>query len=205
MKCLVVSLFAIAVVASSVYALDLPDPACCTSTLDSTMRVLLVPDANGNPHAEFEVTIINFLNCDEPIVGAVVDVLIGGQVDGKVRLCDAATLHEITDENGVARFNISGGGCFKDQFAVQIRANGIEIRRYDAVVSPDYTGWDNDGIAGRSSLSMTPEDLAAFATAYQGGSGSASCHDYDNNGLTDPPDLAVFVSAYGGGGTYCDP
>ena len=48
---------------------------------------------------------------------------------------------------------------------------------------------------------MTPVDLAAFATAYQGGQGPVSCHDYDNSGTTDPGDLAVFVSAFGGGAT----
>jgi hypothetical protein len=85
-----------------------------------------------------------------------------------------------------------------------IRANGVTIREYDAVMSPDYAGWDNVGLPDRSDLAMTPVDLAAFATAYQGGQGPASCHDYDNNGTTGPADLSVFVSAFGGGSTACD-
>ena len=183
---------------------DLPDPSCCRCSLDGSMRLLMVPDENGNPNAAFSVTIINY-DCETPLPNVFVEVIIGGQAEGKTRLCDGASTTGVTDENGFVSFNIAGGGCFKEHYAVTIRANGVVIRQYEAVVSPDYAGWDNAGIPGRSSLSMSPVDLAAFATAYHGGTGAASCHDYDNNGVTGPGDLAVFASAYDGGGTSCLP
>jgi hypothetical protein len=205
MKCLCVSLCLLLFIAVTPYARDLPDPACVQCSLDPVERLLLIPDESGNLHAEFSVTVIDMWDCTTPIVGAVVEVLIGGQAGGMTRLCSGASTIGITDENGYVTFNVAGGGCYKGISAVQIRANGVTIREYYAIVSPDYAGWDNEGIPGRSDLAMTPVDLAAFAAAYQGGEGPASCHDYDNNGATDPPDLAVFVSAFGGGATFCTP
>ncbi len=183
---------------------DFPDPTCCIVTLDETERLLMVPDWDGNPHSMFSVRAINMYNCETPLTNAVVEVLVGGQVNQKTAICEGYLGHiGITDDEGWVHFDIPGGGCVKGEAAIVIRLNGIEIRRYDAVVSPDYAGWDNTGEPNRWSHTVDPADLAAFVTAYQGGAGSASCHDYDNNGTVGPPDLAVFVSAYKGGSASC--
>lgn len=189
---------------TSANADDLPDPSCCIVTLDETERLLLVPDWGGNPHSRFSVQAINMYNCETPVVNAVVEVVIYSNVDQRTSICDGYLgLVGITDDEGWAHFDVPGGGCAKGETVVVIRINGIDIRQYDAIVSPDYTGWDNIGEPNRWSHTIDPADLAAFVAAYQGGAGPASCHDYDNNGIVDPPDLTVFVSAYKGGSASC--
>ena len=119
-------------------------------TLDPIERLLLVPDESGNPYAEFSVTVIDMWDCTTPIPNVFVEVLIGGQVDGKVRLCDQASTVGITDENGFVEFYIAGGGCIKEPWVVEIRANGVTIRQYGAVMSPDYAGWDKGGLSAEA-------------------------------------------------------
>ena len=141
---------------------------------------------------------------NQPVNNAVVEVLIGGQAQGYVGICPNQTLVDNTNEEGEVCFNLAGGGCLKHyQDAVVIRANGVVIREYDAIMSADYTGWDDNGIPDRWDHLVSPPDLAAFVTAYQGGVGPASCHDYDNNEGTGPTDLAVFMEAYKGGTNHC--
>ena len=141
---------------------------------------------------------------NQPINNAVVEILIGGLADGYVGICPDQTLVANTNADGEVCFNIAGGGCYKHHpDAVVIRANGIPIREYAHVMSSDYAGWDDDGIPGRWDHQVNPQDLAAFAAAYQGGNGPRSCHDYDNSLVTDPADLAVFVEAYKGGQNRC--
>ncbi len=186
-------------------AADLPDP-CCSTSIDGTGRLLLIPDEDGtdpHPAASFWVIVRNG-DCI-PIQNAVVEVLIGGQADGKVRLCGSAVTVGTTDADGYVEFNIPGGGCYKGEAAGIIRANGVTIRHFYAVVSPDYAGSDNEGIAGYWSLSINPSDLAGFVLAYQGGVGPTSCHDYSNDGTVGPGDLATFVSAWSGGTRSCTP
>jgi hypothetical protein len=182
-----------------------PDPPCMRTSLDEVGRLLMVPDGSGELDGPGYFT-VTFLrpDCETPIAGAVIEVLVNGMADERTRPCDLWDAVKNTDENGTAAFRMLGGGCYKGEAAVVIRGNGVEMRRFDAVMSPDYAGWDNQGLAGRSDLAMTPVDLAAFIAAYRGGIGSASCHDYDNNGTTDPSDLAVFCKAYAGGSTSCD-
>lgn len=194
------------VVSAGPGAADLPDPTCIICSLDQTERLLLIPDENGVPQGEFTMIVRNMWGgCEPPIADAIVEVLIGGQAQGKTRLCGSAVYTGRTDENGFVRMNVTGGGCYKGANAVVIRVNGVEVRAYQVVVSPDYAGWDNQGQPNRSSLSVSLADLAAFVMAYQGGTGGASCHDYDNNGRMDPGDLAVFAAAYQGGIRACAP
>lgn len=194
------------VVSAEVAVAETPPIPCVECSLDSTERLLLIPDNDGadpHPAASFTVTVKNF-DC-VPIPNAIVEVLIGGLQDGRTRLCGDAQTTGVTDANGFVRLNIAGGGCYRGMNAVVIRANGVVIRIYSAVMSPDYAGWDFNGTPGRSSLTITPVDLAAFVMAYRGGVGAPSCHNYNNDGVTDPTDLAVFASAYSGGTRFCTP
>lgn len=141
---------------------------------------------------------------NDPVPDVLVEIIIDGLPTGRVGLCSNQDLDKYTDHDGVACFNIAGGGCYKHEpDAVVIRANGVWIRDFDAVMSSDYEGRGDHGEAGKWDLQVNPGDLAAFVFAYQGGNGPASCHDYNNNGSTDPPDLAVFVEAYKGGANFC--
>lgn len=185
---------------------DVPDPLCVSTTLDVTQRLLLIPDLDGSaPHAagSFTVTLKNY-DC-VPIGNAIVEVFVGGLAQGRTKLCGAAVTRGTTDANGVAEFNIPGGGCYKGAGALVIRANGVEVRNFSCVVSPDYAGSDDQGIAGRWSLSVTAADFAAFGQAWNGGTGGASCHDYNNNGAMDAADLSVFGQIWLGGARSCSP
>ena len=177
---------------------------CCSTSLDATERLLLVPDMNGadpHPMASFTVTVRNE-DC-VPIANATVQVTIGGLVDGRTRLCGVSVTTGTTNSLGEVRMNIAGGGCYRGQSAVSIRANGVEIRNFGAVLSPDYAGWDNDGIAGRSDLRVTVLDFASFAQAFH--VGGPSCHDYNNNQNMDASDFSVFGQIWSGGTRGCDP
>ena len=181
---------------------DVPDVPCVTTTLDASQRLLMIPDNDGNDPSVFGTFTVTIKNsaCN-PINNAVVEVLLGGGT--KTRLCAGAVTTRYTDAAGVATFNIAGGGCFKGVNAVVIRANGVIVREFRAVMSPDYAAWDNAGIADRWSLSITVVDFAAFATAVH--NGGASCHDYDNNGTTGAADVSVFGQVWMGGTRRCSP
>lgn len=205
MKRLLISVCALALIAGAAYA-DVPDPTNCTCSLDGVGRLLVIP-GGGTPWGpvgagNFCVNVRNA--ADGPINNAVVEVLVGGQAGNYVGICSGQVLVANTDVAGDVCFNIAGGGCYKGQAdACVIRANGVTIRTYQNVMSPDYTNYDNVGVPGRWTLTVGPTDLASFVTAYAGGTGPASCHDYDNNATTGPTDLAVFTASYFGGTGYC--
>lgn len=183
---------------------DVPDPSNCSSSLDDTGRLYMCPDGLGDcPAADFTVTVRNAAN--DVIANAVVEVLVGGQVDGYTVICSNQELTKNTNASGVVSFNVAGGGCYKTAGAAVIRANGVEIRSYDVVVSADYASSDNGNTPNRGDYDVDPIDLGAFVAAYQGGVGGPSCHDYNNDAGTDPIDLGTFVAAYKGGINFCNP
>jgi len=128
---------------------------------------------------------------------------IGGISDNKVVLCSGAITTRTTDATGMVSFNIPGGGCYKGTGAFTIRANGVAIREYTSVESPDYAQFDNDGIAGRWSKSITAADFSAFGQAWQGGTGPASCHDYDGNNAMNAGDFSIFGAVWDQGLRNC--
>jgi hypothetical protein len=173
--------------------------------LDDTGRLLLCPDGLGDcPSADFSVTVRNAAG--NPVENAVVEILVGCQVSGEIELCENQTLGGTTNADGKVWFNIGGGGCCWGSGVIEIRANGMTIRSFDKIMSPDYefSGVYVGQPAG-GDLTVDPVDLSAFVGAYQGGLGPTSCHDYDNSGETDPVDLGTFVVAYRGGLNFCDP
>lgn len=201
MKRIFIACCVLALAATAAHA-DVPDPSKCATSVDGVQRIYMAPDGLGDvAAASFTVTVRNAAN--NAIANAVVEVLIGGQGTNHTRICPSQTLTANTNASGVVTFNAGGGGCYKVPNAAVIRANGVEIRSFGAVMSSDYTGSDNAGIPGRSDLLVNPADLSAFVASYQGGSGPASCHDYNNSGVTGPEDLGTFTSAYKGGTNRC--
>jgi hypothetical protein len=200
MKLMTLVLLAIVLVPAAAQAQ--PSAALSLCSLDDRSRLLLVPDGLGDvPSASFTVTVMDGFGI--PIIGAAVTVEVGGLADGMTRICSDEVLTAVTGPGGVAAFNIGGGGCYKAPGAVVITADGVPLRSYDAVMSPDYTATDNAGMAGRASLTVSPPDLAAFVVAFAGGVGGPSCHDYNNDGRVSVADLAVFAMAYQGGTNFC--
>lgn len=201
MKRLFIACCVLALAAFAAHA-DVPDPGKCITSLDGVQRIYMCPDGLGDcPAASFTCTIKNASN--QNIANAVVEVLIGGQGTNHTRICPSQILTTNTNASGIVSFNVGGGGCLKAANAAVIRANGVEIRNWGAVMSSDYAGSDNTGQPNRSDLLVNAVDLSAFVAAYQGGLGPASCHDYSNAAGTDPADLSVFVAAYKGGTNRC--
>ncbi len=198
MKRLIFVLCLMAIAASASFA-DVPDPANCITTIDGVQRVLMIPGTPLETAGTFTVTVRNAAGV--AINNAVVVVEIGGLADSKTALCASAVTTQNTNASGIATFNITGGGCYKAVGAVVIRANGVEIRNFGAVMSPDYTGTDNNGIAGRWSKSINAADFSSFGQAF--GAGVASCHDYDNNGSMGAADFSVFGAVWDFGGRTC--
>lgn len=199
--------FSILSLAASVICLAGISPDNSTTNIDGVQRCYLCPDGLGDcPASDIEVCVRD--NQHQPLPGVAVEIQIAGGSTNRIGLCPGQTLLNITNAQGIARFNTAGGGCYKVEGACKIWANDftelVLLRSFDATMSSDYTGADNVGVPGMWDLLCDPRDLAAFVTAYKGGAGPASCHDYDNSGITDGPDLAVFVSCYKGGANRCD-
>ncbi|MBM3287186.1 MAG: hypothetical protein FJY88_07540 [Candidatus Eisenbacteria bacterium] len=210
MKRLLLVFCALAMTASFASA-DVPDPSRCSTTWDPVQRFYLCPDnypdsnpdgANDCSAASFSVTVANASGAIIP--NAVVEILLGGsEPGGSVEVCVNQTLTRNTESNGVAKFNLGGGGCNKRPGCAVIRANGVVIRTWNVIVSADYVGTDNLGQPGLSDGRVAPADFSVFVGRYQGGVGASSCHDYNNNGTTGPEDFSVFVAAYKGGVNIC--
>lgn len=203
MKRLLMILCALALIATVANA-DVPDPSKCSTSRDVAKALYMAPDGIADvSFATFTVTVMNASG--NAINNCVVEVLLGSVGTGGLLLqCTGQTWTANTGSLGTVVFNLGGGGCNKNANAAVIRANGVDIRTWNAVMSSDYTGSDNVGIGGTSrNLKVDPVDFTAFVGVYKGGTGPASCHDYDNNGATGPTDFTVFVGAYKGGTNKC--
>ncbi|MEZ4648247.1 MAG: hypothetical protein R3E97_05560 [Candidatus Eisenbacteria bacterium] len=104
-------------------------------------------------------------------------------------LCPTAILTEHADHDGHVSLVLAGGGCISDvSLATVIKANGITIRHYRNVKSPDFDGSGGD-------LKVDIADLVAFSGEFLGTS-APGCHDYDNSGTTDLGDLIIFAPTF---------
>jgi hypothetical protein len=92
-----------------------------------------------------------------------------------------------TDGLGVWQKVFNGGGCFSGANACVITANGVIIRTYTNVKSPDWNGGNGD-------LQVIANDFANFLASYT--PGSPGCHDYDNTGATNLADFIIFASGF---------
>lgn len=183
---------------------DVPDESNSQTSLDNMNlpRLLLIPDhPSPATFGAFTVTVRNAAGL--AINNCVVVIEIGGIVDNKVVLCQGAITTGNTNVSGVVTFNIPGGGCYKGAGAFTIRANGIPIRSFTSVESPDYAAFDNAGVPSRWSKSITAADFSAFGQAWQNGTGPASCHDYDGSNAMNSSDFSIFGQVWNGGLRNC--
>jgi hypothetical protein len=91
------------------------------------------------------------------------------------------------DLNGVWTKTFSGGGCFSGAGACVVTINGVPIRTYVNVKSPDWDG-------GAGNLIVQANDLSTFATGLA--TNAAGCSDMNNSGGTNIADFVIFVSGY---------
>ena len=161
-----------------------PNPdKCAVDPCDAIGGLIIYPGPEPGGYASFTANVRNA--DDDPIPGAFVEVIFG--VPGDVYLnCPDLVLTGTTGVNGNVTFNISAGGCSTGANAVKIRANGVDIRTYENVKSPDYAAM-GDG-------NVDLDDFMAFG-AVMGVTGG--CHDYFNDGLTGLEEFIVFGEAWG--------
>ena len=179
------TLFFLVLVGSAVA--EVPDPDnCSVMPCDLFMGVLMCPYGVGSAPPQvtaFTVEIIN--GAGMPVPNAYVEII--ALVPGNHQFCANAGLTGITDENGQVEMNVSGGGCTLGMDAVVISANGVFIRVYDRLISPDYSG--------EPDLEVSLPDFTFFGSAMI--QGHAGCTDYFDDGTTGLDDFSAFGECWG--------
>ncbi len=131
-----------------------------------------------------------------PVPNAYVEIVLnaaclvqGGPHQGESTfcICESAILTEYTNEDGWAFLNFAVGGCCEMEAALVIKADGILIRTYEIVTSPDF-----DGVMGDCRMGL--EDLTIFGNAWAGA--DPGCTDYDGDDTTDIIDFTMFGSSW---------
>lgn len=162
-----------------------PDPDYCSVVpCDEIAGILTTPHSGAGPAAaRFVVTVQPAQGV--PLPNAFVEI-IPADPTAHV-LCPQARLTGLTDANGRVEFDLAMGGCTLRPNAVRIRANGVIIRSYPRLVSPDYDG-EADG-------AVVLSDFTVFGTALVTGAGG--CTDYYNDGTTGVDDFTGFAACWG--------
>jgi len=160
-----------------------PDPANCIVAPDYGDALLV--DPGGMPGATYTITILNSQGLPFPNAYVRIDL------DPTLHWCAGASQDAITDGNGVCQIEARAGGCFRGPHAAQVTANGVIIRDYPQVRSPDNASHDIPAADGTVAVS----DLPYFAEEFTGAA-PAGCHDYTNDGTVSTSDLPLFADAF---------
>lgn len=187
MKKLLSALFLLALCSSLAMA-TVPDPTKCTVTPDLNGGCLIAPGTLSGT-----VLSINVRNSsNNPIPNAVVQVVFNAAID----ICATANHNATTDANGNCTVALRGGGCVNAATpgACVVIANGIEIKNYNKVKSPDNASHTTSVPSG----TVTVADLPFFADEFKGVA-AAACHDYTNDNAVTTADLPFFGDAFKAG------
>jgi len=182
MKKLLSALFVLALCSSVVFA-TVPDPTkCSVAPGDALNGLVTAPDSPAPISATlYTITVRNAAN--NPIPNA--SVVIEFPAPTNIRNCTTANNTATTNAQGVANITLRGGGCKISAGAGLVKANGVVIRTYNNVKSPD---WDGAAASG----AMTLADLLAFRAVPV----FPFCHDYNNDNTMNLSDTLIFSSAY---------
>ena len=171
-----------------VSANPVPDPMYCTVTgTISPDGVFIAPGPVSG--TSLTITVRSPYNMPMPYA----QVTIG--FDPRIRVCADAQHTRQAGSDGVCTIQLRGGGCVRNtDFACVVKANGIEIRHYRNVKSPDngaHTQSQADG-------TVSTVDLAFFGDEFRGVA-AVACHDYDNDNDCDTVDLGYFGDPFHAG------
>lgn len=167
---------------------SVPDPSFCTVTPEYGDGVLAAP---GNlAGTTYTIVVRNFNN--QPFPHAFVQFIL----NPGVAVCSNAVLVANTGLDGVCQIRLRAGGCVYSPLheACIVTANGIVIRSYSRVKSPDNAAHSESAPSG----SVNTADLPFFADEFRG-LVPAGCHDYTNDGLVSTADLPFFGDAFKAG------
>lgn len=186
MKSLAVSLLIGLLASGPTNASELPDPSACTVLpADALVGLVLCPAVPLGPISQAVNTITVISNLGEPMADAAVVVLLTSATSA----CPGTVLTGSTSTAGVCTITLSASGCSGGSpGSGVIKANGITIRSYSNVKSPDFDGAGGNGVVDLA-------DLLSFAAQFNG-QHPAECHDYDNNHLCNLGDLVVFSGGF---------
>ncbi|MCA9730227.1 MAG: hypothetical protein KC729_21260, partial [Candidatus Eisenbacteria bacterium] len=163
-----------------------PEPIITVQPWDDLNGLFIAP-ASPAPVSGTTGHIVVHDPADQPIANAIVSVELGASNP----LCPGAVVTGVTDANGEVDITVSGGGCAHNQpVSGLIRVNGVTVRAYSNVKSPDFDGSKSNGTVGLA-------DLIAFSAEFLQHS-PPECHDYDNNAATDLADVILFAPAFVG-------
>jgi hypothetical protein len=165
-----------------------PSPAnCSVMPADSSNGVVVViprdPGQGIDSYHSQTITVRDSNNT--PITGSEVVIVL----HPSVRVCTTNDPHGFTDSSGVAGIVLRAGGCLEDvPDAVRIYADGVLIRTYSTVRSPDF-----DGVSGDGKVDLA--DVVVFIPALRLDLGG--CTDYNGDGHTYQPEVVTFAQAVG--------
>ncbi|MBK8229229.1 MAG: hypothetical protein IT349_01795 [Candidatus Eisenbacteria bacterium] len=164
---------------------DLPDPTCVSVVPADALNGLVVGPNQPAPLAASRL----FIEIKNNLCEAIADAQVSVQLTSANPLCPSGVLSGVTDSQGKLELDVAAGGCahLTPQVGV-IKANGVTIRSYVNVKSPDWDGATSDGLVNLA-------DLLAFARQFNGQE-AAECHDYTNDGVCDLSDLTIFGGAF---------
>jgi len=159
-----------------------PDPAqSSVSPADGAGQVLVSP---GTMSGVDIITVTVRAADGTPIPGVPVTVSFD---DTCPELCidpSGPVFGATTDAAGQAAIDPAVGGCA--DCTVTVHADGVLLRSFDRVVSPDWDGTFADG-------RVDVDDFSWFQLMFQT---AEDCADYDGDGLVDMTDLAIFQLAF---------
>jgi len=188
MKKLLSALVVLALCSSAAMA-TVPAPANCSVVpADGLAGVVLCPDSPAPIAASiYTVNVRNSAN--NPIPNAAVTFDFPNPPSAGIKFCTTAANSGTTDALGNVVITLRGGGCAtgSNPYACVVKANGVPIRNYGAVKSPDYDGAAASGAVNGS-------DLINFKANFP--PGVPGCHDYDNNNVMNVGDTIIFASGY---------
>lgn len=175
---------ALASAAAPVFASEVPDPDYCSVVpCDAMMGVLTTPHSGSGPEAtQFVVTVM--FDPVTPIPNAFVELIV--RQPAHHHFCPGAVLTGTTNAQGQVTLNPALGGCTLAHDMIRIRANNVDIRMYDRLLSPDFDGEAD----GRVHIS----DFAFFGSRFV--AGAPGCTDYYNDGRTGIDDFSAFADCW---------
>jgi hypothetical protein len=186
MKKLLLAVLALAISGTMAMA-DVPDPSKCQVSPCDALNGMIACPRIPSPLDESIATATVKNSSDAPINAASVVVLLTATNPA----CPNAVLTGITNSSGVVTITVAASGCTDGVPSAGVwKANGVTIRQYVNVKSPDY-----DGASGNGQVNLS--DLVNFSGQFNGLL-PAICHDYNNDGDCGLEDLVVFGKAFSG-------
>lgn len=177
--------FAALALCASICAASVPDPeSCSVAPSDALLGMVFSPIVPTPSPAS-----INTISVRNSANGPMNNCVVVVQAGPSIGVCGSTVLTGVTNASGQVVLTLGGGGCAHHiPLSGIVRAQGVIIRTYENVKSPDY-----DGAGGN--LVVDLPDLTQFSGEFGGGAPS-ECHDYDNNGSVGLSDLIIFGSPF---------